>query len=470
MTALKEKISQKAWWSPRGWCNVLVLVFIVLTMLSLFIIYPILQNYVKFDQKSTDVKDENHQYQPLKPDKLPIDPDTPKDALTRTTYDGEEYTLVFSDEFNKDGRSFFPGDDPYWEAVDLWYWPTMDMEYYKPEQVFTKDGNLVLQMDKIKTGTLDYRSGMLQSWNKFCFQGGLLEVNVSMPFRADVSGLWPAAWALGNLGRAGYGASTDGMWPYTYDTCDLGVMVNQTNPAMSYLTGQRLNKCVCKGDHPNPGKGRGAPEIDIFEGSGGIYGKPAQVSQSLQVAPFDFRYEADFSHATLYNPKTEINKYKGGPFQQALSGVTPLDPEWFGGKGYQTYAFQYTPGTNGKVAWFVGESPTWSITADTVGPNHRSAISQRVIPEEPMYIILNLGMATGFSTVEIDKMEFPTAMYVDYVRLYQPKDQIAISCDTKEFPTREYISKHEIAYTNNNLTRWSHAQFEFPDYSLDDKC
>jgi len=24
--------------------------------------------------------------------------------------------LVFSDEFNTDGRSFFPGDDPYWEA------------------------------------------------------------------------------------------------------------------------------------------------------------------------------------------------------------------------------------------------------------------------------------------------------------------------------------------------------------------
>jgi len=30
--------------------------------------------------------------------------------------------LVFSDEFNTDGRSFYPGDDPYWEAVDLHYW------------------------------------------------------------------------------------------------------------------------------------------------------------------------------------------------------------------------------------------------------------------------------------------------------------------------------------------------------------
>jgi len=33
--------------------------------------------------------------------------------------------LVFSDEFNKEGRSFYPGDDPFWEAVDLHYWGTV---------------------------------------------------------------------------------------------------------------------------------------------------------------------------------------------------------------------------------------------------------------------------------------------------------------------------------------------------------
>jgi hypothetical protein len=32
------------------------------------------------------------------------------------------WDLVFSDEFNTDGRTFYPGDDPYWEAVDLHYW------------------------------------------------------------------------------------------------------------------------------------------------------------------------------------------------------------------------------------------------------------------------------------------------------------------------------------------------------------
>ena len=38
----------------------------------------------------------------------------------------QDYVLVFSDEFNVDGRSFYPGDDPFWEAVDLHYWGTVN--------------------------------------------------------------------------------------------------------------------------------------------------------------------------------------------------------------------------------------------------------------------------------------------------------------------------------------------------------
>jgi hypothetical protein len=37
--------------------------------------------------------------------------------------------LVFSDDFNVEGRSFYPGDDPFWEAVDLHYWGTVNLEW-----------------------------------------------------------------------------------------------------------------------------------------------------------------------------------------------------------------------------------------------------------------------------------------------------------------------------------------------------
>lgn len=84
-----------------------------------------------------------------------------------------------------DGRTFYPGDDPFWEAVDLWYGATADLEWYDPSQVITKDGNLQITMDLVQDPTqnhlLQYKSGMLQSWNKFCFTSGYIEVAVSLP-------------------------------------------------------------------------------------------------------------------------------------------------------------------------------------------------------------------------------------------------------------------------------------------------
>lgn len=41
-----------------------------------------------------------------------IDPDTPPEAHTRLASDGTTtMSLVFSDEFNTPGRSFYPGDE-----------------------------------------------------------------------------------------------------------------------------------------------------------------------------------------------------------------------------------------------------------------------------------------------------------------------------------------------------------------------
>ncbi|KAK4704516.1 beta-glucan synthesis-associated protein KRE6, partial [Phenoliferia sp. Uapishka_3] len=48
-----------------------------------------------------------------------VDPDTPKTFLTKKGVNGEQMTLVFSDEFNVEGRTFYTGEDPFWEAVDL---------------------------------------------------------------------------------------------------------------------------------------------------------------------------------------------------------------------------------------------------------------------------------------------------------------------------------------------------------------
>ena len=56
-----------------------------------------------------------------------IDKDTPQEAYTKKSYTHPDQVLqlVFSDEFNQDGRTFYPGDDPFWEAMDLHYWGTV---------------------------------------------------------------------------------------------------------------------------------------------------------------------------------------------------------------------------------------------------------------------------------------------------------------------------------------------------------
>ena len=141
---------------------------------------------------------------------------------------------------------------------------------------------------------------MLQSWNKMCFTGGMLEASISLPGRGDTVGFWPGFWSMGNLGRPGYASSTDGMWPYSYDdVCDAGITPNQSSTdGMNWLPGMRLPACTCTNeDHPSPGKSRSAPEIDVIEAS--VTNLNAQdmigmVSQSCQIAPFDIWYYPDY--------------------------------------------------------------------------------------------------------------------------------------------------------------------------------
>jgi beta-glucanase (GH16 family) len=97
--------------------------------------------------------------------------------------------------------------------------------------------------------------------SRFCFTGGIIEARVSLPGRTGVTGLWPAFWTLGNLGRAGYGSTLEGMWPYSYDACDSGALPNQTNlkrgdevwqtswnAPLSFQPGQKLSACTCSGE------------------------------------------------------------------------------------------------------------------------------------------------------------------------------------------------------------------------------
>ncbi|KAH7916279.1 glycoside hydrolase family 16 protein [Hygrophoropsis aurantiaca] len=476
--------------TDRGLANLGCLVILCLGIITLFAGYPIISYFTRIsmsNQGGFNLGGINASGQiPKMPGNWAlIDIETPKEAFSKPSWNnGPDMELVFSDEFNTPGRTFWPGDDPYWEAVNLHYWQTNNLEWYDPEAITTQDGSLVITLSQKETHNLNYQGGMMSTWNKFCFTGGYVEASVSLPGVNNIVGLWPAIWALGNLGRAGYGASLEGLWPYTYDACDVGTVANQTvngqpvaatengdqgnGGILSFLPGQRLSRCTCKGEsHPGPihsdGSyvGRSAPEIDMFEAQ--ITGTPltGQVSQSAQWAPFNAGYiwQNTSNNEVIRDPSISVqNTYIGGVEQQATSVVTETNQDCYEGETgcYSIYGFEYVPGfDNSYITWVANNHVSWTLNVAGMGKDDAVEISARPIPQEPMYLIMNLGMSTNFGTVDLAHLPFPVHLRVDYIRVYQPSNARNIGCDPKSFPTEAYIKAYPEAYNNPNLTTWT---------------
>ncbi|KAJ7124630.1 beta-glucan synthesis-associated protein [Mycena crocata] len=441
-----------------------------------------------------------------------IDLDTPKEMYHIHGYHdpSETLQLVFSDEFETDGRSFYPGDDPYWEAVDLHYWQTNNLEWYDPSAITTRGGALEINLTRVDDPTtnhnLTYMGGMMSTWNKFCFTGGVILCNVMLPGATNVFGLWPAVWTMGNLGRAGYGASLDGMWPYVYDSCDVGTLKNQTlnggpiaalttgddsedspyKGELSYLPGQRLSRCTCAGEsHPGPMHsdktyvGRSAPEIDIFEAQiGGPDGAHVgAVSQSAQYAPFNAGYIWDNSTNNLFIADTTIshqNSYSGGVYQQATSVVSNTNQDCYQLTTgcYSVHGFEYKAGyDDGYITWLTDNKVTWTLGGAGMGADTATEIGPRGVTEEPLYILANLGISKAFGFVDFEHLIFPATMRVDWVRVYQNPSRINIGCDPPERPTSAYIDTYLEAYTNPLLTTWKDDYKQpVPKNKLVDQC
>ncbi|KAF1322455.1 Beta-glucan synthesis-associated protein, partial [Globisporangium splendens] len=248
-----------------------------------------------------------------------VDPDTPDDRYLYTSSRGDTWELVMSDEFNTPNRSFKPGDDHMWTSIEKPDGVNAALEIYSHNMTSTAcddDGTCYFYIKAIddpmtvvvwsdyqdppgyKNVSFFYRGAMVQSWNKFCFQGGMVEVRVQLPGAvSNASGnpdlkngtsarassiryypTWPGIWMMGNLGRAIFSASTTRIWPFSYNECDDKVFLSSN---------QRISACDPNpGSGMNPYQGRGAPEIDIIEGGG------SEISTSMQLGPgmpTDFR-------------------------------------------------------------------------------------------------------------------------------------------------------------------------------------
>lgn len=463
----------------RGWLSLSAMMCLLLGAIVLFIIYPVL-TYTGYTREHTHTQIivqetevlTHYEYNILSAIRTTlVDPDTPQDAKSFTALDGSKWSLAFSDEFNKEGRTFYEGDDQFWTAPDFHYAATQDLEWYDPDACTTENGTLVLTMDAFKNHNLFYRSGMVQSWNKMCFTQGYLKVSGQLPGYGNILGLWPGIWTLGNLGRPGYLGTTEGVWPYCYNECDAGITANQSSPdGISYLKGQKLNACTCDGaDHPNPGVGRGAPEIDALEGTVSSDLKVGVVSQSLQLAPYDIWYMPDMNFIEIYNRSTTVtNTWFGGPLQQAISMATTLNRSWYEyaeTPSFQSYGFEYlNDDRTGYIRWFIGDTATHTLYAPSLGPNGN--IGQRQISKEPMSVILNVGISNSWVYIDWPSLVWPNHFRIDYVRIYQPSNAISITCDPSGYPTYDYIEQHRDVYDNGNITSWEDTKYEWPKNKL----
>lgn len=434
------------------------------------------------------------------------------------TYDPDtepEFHLVFSDEFNVAGREFRDGADPRWTALDKNDYTNDALHYYSPAAVTTADGELHITTEsrdadfngfddvrqKRTRVTKHVRSGMVQSWNKFCLTGGIIEARVTLPGHATLGGLWPAFWLLGNLARHTYVSSSEHIWPWSTAThCD-----------KSLMRAQQVSPCdhVSRFDMP-AGLGRGAPEIDVFEVQAGSIkanigqflkspvGQPF-MSSSYQVAPgrrtnrpgpgewpgpdqwysgllggrntsLNILFYGAYNHF-----RNDVDAAKQDYWSDAISMNRQLNESYFSEP--HVYRLEWdvpTNETDGYLHWFLDDELVYAIN----GTGLRQ--SGTLVSTEPSYILLNTAVSTqwgfpkecpnnciceqdqyncnskrwqnqcGFSEGFCNALNSknPPVYKIDWVRAYQnPKDpKQKVGCSTPERPTRKYIVAHAENY------------------------
>ncbi len=72
----------------------------------------------------------------------------------------------------------------------------------------------------------------------------------------------------------------------------------------------------------------------------------------MSLQPFNFNYTYQTNSTQIPNTRiTELNSYKGGVFQQAVSAITQTDQQAYelSGGGFSVYGFEYKPGTGDAV-------------------------------------------------------------------------------------------------------------------------
>ena len=117
---------------------------------------------------------------------------------TPTEYAGME--LIWSDEFSESELN-----ETFWTyEIGNGYngWGNNELQFYRRENTFIKDGNLVIQAREENFNGFSYTSSRLITKDKFEFKFGRVDIRAVLP---EGKGIWPALWTLGeNISSVGW--------------------------------------------------------------------------------------------------------------------------------------------------------------------------------------------------------------------------------------------------------------------------
>lgn len=401
---------------------------------------------------------------PSKPQDFPPgDANGPKDP--NVTDGTQPYHLIFSDEFNDSKRTFESGFDKKWVALDHLDTTNMGQHYFSSQAVQVDKGALIITTSKPEERFhgAKYVSGSVQTWNKFCFTGGFVEIKAVLPGKWGIPGTWPAMWIMGNIGRATYLGSQDGTWPWSFDQCAPWIEAMETKS-------QKISACGNLTEKGNPhsrpedyglnkNQGRGATEIDILEVQIKARDEPAFLSTSLQISPgldpslrpasTTLPGKGQWYQHLKYGQYTSINSdYYGENGLDSLSAVTRLNTDVF--EAYHIYRIDWMPGPSGYLRWWIDGLFLYEIPGESLYV-WSNGVPPRQIPVEPSYLILSTAVSEKFSPPcegQICDSIWPSNFTIDYVRVYQgpQNNYTSIGCSPDSFPTTSWIKAHPVDY------------------------
>lgn len=103
----------------------------------------------------------------------------------------QQYQLVFSDEFDGNGRP----DSTIW-GYEYGFVRNHEAQWYQADNAYLHEGMLVIEARKENSReNIPYTSASLNTRGKYSFLYGRLEVCARIP---TAGGAWPAIWTLGN--------------------------------------------------------------------------------------------------------------------------------------------------------------------------------------------------------------------------------------------------------------------------------